>query len=67
MCLLQVVVANSGGDTCVLCFVGVCVFQLRKKTLEVTVWDYDKGSSNDFLGEVKPPLFSLNGNEITSS
>ncbi|XP_037551622.1 protein piccolo isoform X3 [Nematolebias whitei] len=26
--------------------------QLRKKTLEVTVWDYDKGSSNDFLGEV---------------
>ncbi|MED6265841.1 hypothetical protein CHARACLAT_029568 [Characodon lateralis] len=28
------------------------VFQLRKKTLEVTVWDYDKGSSNDFLGEV---------------
>ncbi|XP_051911630.1 protein piccolo isoform X4 [Hippocampus zosterae] len=26
--------------------------QLRKKTLEVTVWDYDKCSSNDFLGEV---------------
>ncbi|KAM6895735.1 protein piccolo [Xenentodon cancila] len=26
--------------------------QLRKKTLEVSVWDYDKGSSNEFLGEV---------------
>ncbi|XP_076861218.1 protein piccolo isoform X3 [Brachyhypopomus gauderio] len=26
--------------------------QLRKKTLEVSVWDYDKSSSNYFLGEV---------------
>ncbi|XP_055509487.1 protein piccolo isoform X2 [Leucoraja erinacea] len=26
--------------------------QLKKKTLEVTVWDYDRISSNDFLGEV---------------
>ncbi|XP_059997832.1 protein piccolo-like [Lagenorhynchus albirostris] len=26
--------------------------QLKKKTLEMTVWDYDRFSSNDFLGEV---------------
>ncbi|XP_069048688.1 protein piccolo isoform X4 [Lepisosteus oculatus] len=26
--------------------------QLKKKTLELTVWDYDRFSSNDFLGEV---------------
>ncbi|XP_061618157.1 protein piccolo isoform X2 [Phyllopteryx taeniolatus] len=26
--------------------------QLRKKMLEVSVWDYEKCSSNDFLGEV---------------
>ncbi|XP_068596000.1 protein piccolo [Brachionichthys hirsutus] len=26
--------------------------QLKKKMLEVTVWDYDRSSSNDFLGEV---------------
>ncbi|XP_048862440.1 protein piccolo-like isoform X5 [Brienomyrus brachyistius] len=25
--------------------------QLKKKTLEVTVWDYDRMGSNDFLGE----------------
>ncbi len=30
----------------------VCSAQLKKKTLEVTVWDYDRYSSNDFLGEV---------------
>ncbi|KAM6437844.1 protein piccolo-like [Liasis olivaceus] len=32
--------------------------QLKKKTLEVTVWDYDRFSSNDFLGEVLIELSS---------
>ncbi|XP_077329505.1 protein piccolo isoform X1 [Lithobates pipiens] len=30
----------------------ISIEQLMKKTLEVTVWDYDRFSSNDFLGEV---------------
>ncbi|KAM5172028.1 protein piccolo [Mantella aurantiaca] len=30
----------------------ISIEQLKKKTLEVTVWDYDRFSSNDFLGEV---------------
>ncbi|XP_034433907.1 protein piccolo isoform X2 [Hippoglossus hippoglossus] len=33
--------------------------QLRKKTLEVSVWDYDKCTSNDFLGEVLIDLSSM--------
>ncbi|KAF1636075.1 Protein piccolo, partial [Eudyptes filholi] len=33
--------------------------QLKKKTLEVTVWDYDRFSSNDFLGEVLIELSSV--------
>ncbi|NWJ07017.1 PCLO protein, partial [Crypturellus undulatus] len=33
--------------------------QLKKKTLEVTVWDYDRFSSNDFLGEVLIELSSI--------
>lgn len=28
---------------------------LAKKTLEVTVWDYDIGKSNDFIGKCKHP------------
>lgn len=28
---------------------------LAKKTLEVTVWDYDIGKSNDFIGERRTP------------
>ncbi|XP_067570313.1 protein piccolo-like [Pseudorca crassidens] len=32
--------------------------QLKKKTLEVTIWDYDRFSSNDFLGEVLIDLSS---------
>uniref|UniRef100_A0A8C3PFD0 Protein piccolo n=1 Tax=Chrysemys picta bellii TaxID=8478 RepID=A0A8C3PFD0_CHRPI len=32
--------------------------QLKKKTLEVTVWDYDRFSSNDFLGEILIELSS---------
>lgn len=49
-----------------LLFVFVCSFihqeffyeiafsELAKKTLEVTVWDYDLGKSNDFIGELGP-------------
>lgn len=28
---------------------------LTKKTLEVTVWDYDIGKSNDFIGKYRRP------------
>lgn len=31
---------------------------LTKKTLEVTVWDYDIGKSNDFIGE-SPMLVNI--------
>ncbi|XP_068526047.1 protein piccolo isoform X5 [Anas acuta] len=37
----------------------ISVEQLKKKTLEVTVWDYDRFSSNDFLGEVLIELSSV--------
>lgn len=32
---------------------------LAKKTLEVTVWDYDIGKSNDFIGESEVPKGGL--------
>lgn len=50
----------------ICCFVFVCLLihqeffyeitfsELAKKTLEVTVWDYDLGKSNDFIGELGP-------------
>ena len=33
-------------------FPDVHIEELRNKTLEVTVWDYDRFKANDFLGEV---------------
>ena len=30
----------------------VSLDQLAKKTLEISVWDYDLGMSNDFIGEL---------------
>ena len=35
--------------------------ELRNKTLEVTVWDYDRFKANDFLGEV---VLDLSGKGI---
>lgn len=44
---------NFNQSICLLPFYTLFLkFQLKKKTLEVTVWDYDRSSSNDFLGEV---------------
>lgn len=43
-------------------FTSMHVYQLRKKTLEVSVWDYDKCSSNDFLGEVN--LFDIHFSDV---
>jgi hypothetical protein len=31
----------------------VTVENLKEKSLELTIWDYDKLSSNDFLGGVR--------------
>ncbi len=35
--------------------------ELKYKTLEVTVWDYDRFKSNDFLGKVEIDLSSTYG------
>ena len=32
-------------------FYEISFSELSSKTLEVTVWDYDLGKSNDFIGE----------------
>lgn len=32
-------------------FYEISLSELANKTLEVTVWDYDLGRSNDFIGE----------------
>ena len=34
-------------------FDDVTVDNLKEKSLELTIWDYDKLSSNDFLGGVR--------------
>lgn len=38
---------------------------LATKTLEVTVWDYDIGKSNDFIGEWRSPPSALREVEET--
>lgn len=35
-------------------FYEITFSELATKTLEVTVWDYDLGKSNDFIGELTP-------------
>ena len=38
---------------CTMVFDDVTVEHLKEKSLELTIWDYDKLSSNDFLGGVR--------------
>lgn len=40
-------------------FYEITFSELAKKTLEVTVWDYDLGKSNDFIGELRPLINSF--------
>ena len=49
-----------------LVFMNIPRTQLVAKTLEVTVWDYDRFKPNDFLGEVLIELSGTSSPEITS-
>lgn len=40
-------------------FYEISLTELVSKTLEVTVWDYDLGRSNDFIGENKDSLVHM--------
>lgn len=41
----------------------VSLDQLAKKTLEISVWDYDLGMSNDFIGRPRKPEVWMGGVE----
>lgn len=46
----------------------VTLDQLAKKTLEISVWDYDLGMSNDFIGRLKClGVEGKRGEEISSN
>lgn len=40
-------------------FYEISLTELVSKTLEVTVWDYDLGRSNDFIGESKKEFWCI--------
>ena len=41
-------------------FYEITFSDLTSKTLEVTVWDYDLGKSNDFIGQLIGPFLCQN-------
>lgn len=41
----------------------VSLDQLAKKTLEISVWDYDLGMSNDFIGRLRKTVTCWGGVE----
>lgn len=41
--------------------------QLAKKTLEISVWDYDLGMSNDFIGRLSKLKCEGSGHKSSSS